>query len=274
MRLALAFALAAAIATPAVAADVATGTFASNNLSMHIKGAMAFRGTSVFDKTEVIVVPITSAEIDPVLLAEYYDRRRAFERRIKDSNTGVVFLEFQPDGTYRGLSYYFARGNGCGYCAGGVDSTVKLAGGHLAGTVKAAEADRKFDVRIDLPIAPDDHGAPLPEGGGDPGKAYLAYHAALAKRDAKALTPLLGEESRETMARATKAGQAAGFMNEIAQDHPSRTYRIVKGYSNGKVALLLVTGEWETTKLSGEVLLHNEGGKWRVEDELADVVTQ
>ncbi|HTP98816.1 MAG TPA: hypothetical protein VMN56_05775 [Casimicrobiaceae bacterium] len=274
MRLSCAVALAVAFAMPAFAADVATGTFASKALSMHIKGAMAFRGTSVFDKKEVIVVPITSAEIDPALLAEYYDRRRTFERRIKDSNTGVVFLEFKPDGTYRGLSYYFARGNGCGYCAGGVDSTVKLSGGRVVGTVKATEADRKFDVRIDLPIAPDDHGAPLPEGGGDPGRAYLAYHAALVKRDAKALTPLLAEESRDTMARATKAGQATAFMNEIAQDHPSRSLSIGKGYSNGKAAVLFVTGERMNTKISGEVLLHNEGGRWRVEDELADVVLQ
>jgi hypothetical protein len=274
MKRALIVASAFALASLASAADVAKGTFASKDLSMHIKGAMAFRGTSVFDKKDVIIVPITSAEIDAALLAEYYDRRRAFDRRIKDKDTGVVFLEFQPNGSYRGLSYYFARGNGCGYCGGGVDSTVKLAGGRLAGTLKASEPDRRFDVTIDLPITSDDHGAALPADGGDPGKAYSAYHAALNKRDTKALTPLLAQESRETMVRATKDGKAAVFMKMLADDHPSRSVSIVKGYSNGKVAVLLVTGESATTKLAGEVLLRNEGGAWRVDDELTDAVMQ
>jgi hypothetical protein len=42
---------------------------------------------------------------------------------MKDSETALVYLEFKPDGGYLGLSYYFASGNGCGYCAGGATST-------------------------------------------------------------------------------------------------------------------------------------------------------
>ena len=54
---------------------------------------------------------------------------------MKDKETAVVYVEFKPDGAYRGPSYYFAQGNGCGYCGGnlGVTSTVKLAGGRIAG---------------------------------------------------------------------------------------------------------------------------------------------
>ena len=34
------------------------------------------------------------------------------EKRIKDRDTGVVYLEFRPNGSFRGVSYYFAPGNG------------------------------------------------------------------------------------------------------------------------------------------------------------------
>jgi hypothetical protein len=43
---------------------------------------------------------------------------------MKDKETSVVYLEFKPDGAYRGLSYYFGKANGCDYCGGGVTSTV------------------------------------------------------------------------------------------------------------------------------------------------------
>src|SRR5438105_9427638 len=43
-------------------------------------------------------------------------RRRAVDKRIKDDDTGVVYFEFRPDGSYRGVTYYFAPGSGCGVC--------------------------------------------------------------------------------------------------------------------------------------------------------------
>lgn len=80
----------------AVAADVAavsSGPFKSRDFAMYIKSAIAFRGSSMLDKTEAIIVAITNAEMD-----------------------------IDGIGAYRGLDYYFARGNGCGYCGGGVTS--------------------------------------------------------------------------------------------------------------------------------------------------------
>ncbi len=77
---------------------MASGLFKSQQLSMHIRSAMAFRGKSILDKSDVIVVVVTSAEMDSDALAAYVDRRRAIDRRVRDDNTGVVYLEFKPDG--------------------------------------------------------------------------------------------------------------------------------------------------------------------------------
>jgi hypothetical protein len=255
-------------------APVASGPFKSQQLAMHIKSAMAFRGKSILDKSDVIVVAVTSAEMDSDALAGYVDRRRAIDRRIKDDDTGVVYLEFKPDGKYRGLSYYFARGNGCGYCGGGVTSTVKLANGRLSGSLKSSDDKPAFDLELDVPIVPDDHGAPLPADGGAPGKAYLAYHEALVKRDAKALRTVLSDELRKTLDGATKEGKAAAYLSYLAKEHPSKSVQITKGFSKSGQAVLLIAGESSTVKLTGEVVLLSQGGSWRIDDELTDVVLQ
>jgi hypothetical protein len=64
---------------------------------------------------DALIVAVTNARMHGDALADYYDRRRAVDKRIKDDETGVVYFEFRPDGSYRGLSYNFAPGNGCGF---------------------------------------------------------------------------------------------------------------------------------------------------------------
>jgi hypothetical protein len=267
----------AACAVSAFAAEVvpsADGSFTSRTFTMPVSTAMAFRGKSILDKTDVIVVAITNGDIRVDWFANFFDRRRAIERRMKDKETAVVYLEFKPDGAYRGLSYYFAKGNGCGYCGGGVTSTVKLANGRLAGSLKSKDESRTFDVVFNLPVTADDHGAPLPADGGAPGKAYLGYHEALVKRDAKALRPFLSNEMRATLDEAAKKGKAAAEINYMAKEHPDKSVQITKGFSKGDQAVLLIAGESSVIKLTGEVVLVNEGGTWRVDDELTDVVLQ
>jgi hypothetical protein len=76
------------------------------------------------------------------------------------------------------------------------------------------------------------------------------------------------------MAEATKEGKAAAYMNYLAKEHPGKSVQITKGFSKDKQAVLIIAGESSTTRLAGEVQLLNEGGTWRVDDELTDVVLQ
>ena len=279
MKLILVVATLATCAVSAIAADVAPsadGSFKSRTFTMPVSTAMAFRGKSIIDKTDVIVVAITNGDIRVDWFATFFDRRRAIERRMKDKETAVVYLEFKPDGAYRGLSYYFTQGNGCGYCGGnlGVTSTVKLANGRIAGSLKSKDESRTFDVVFNVPVTPDDHGAPLPPDGGAPGKAYLGYHAALVKRDVKALRPFLSNENREFLANAEKKGKLAVELKVMAKEHPDQSVQITKGFSKGNHAVLLIAGESGGVKLVGEVVLVNDGGRWGVDDELTDIVLQ
>ena len=61
-------------------------------------------------------------------------------------------------------------------------------------------------------------------------------------------------------------------MKYLAGEHPGKSVLITKGFSKGNSAVLLIEGESSTSKLTGEVVLVNEGNSWRVDDELTDVV--
>lgn len=249
------------------------GTFSSKDVSFQIDGGIAFNGRSSLDPDmPVILVAITNTGLNVGELANFVDRKRAIERLVKDDETPVVYLEFTLQGRWRGLSYYLAPGNGCGYCTSSVSSSVKLADGRLTGVLKGTEKDRRFDVTLDIPITGDDHGAPLPPDGGAPGKAYLAYHAALVKKDAEALKASLSPGNLEVYARAQKGGDLAGYLQYLADKHPVKAVRITKAWSGPDRASLVVEGESAEGNVSGEVLLVNVKGVWGVDEELVDLV--
>jgi hypothetical protein len=254
--------------------DIAHGTFKSQAITLEVRSAIAFKGKSFLGSDEVLIVAVTNARVHGDALADYYDRKRAVEKRIKDDDTGVVYFEFRPDGSYRGLSYYFVPGNGCGFCTSEVASTVRLAGGKLSGTLKGTEKDRPFGVVLNVPVMSDDHGTALPADGGAPGAAYLAYHAALVKRDRTALKPLLSLDRQQTWEDAEKKGNVGRFVDYLAGEHPDKSVRIVRGFIRGNTAVLLVSGDSVAGSLAGEALLMKEKDAWHVDDELMDLAVR
>src|SRR5262245_16907843 len=249
-----------------------TGTFSSKGASFKIAGGIAFNGKSNLDPdTPVILVAISNVALNVDGLADFVDRKRAIEKLVKDDETGVVYLEFTREGRWRGLSYYFASGNGCGYCTSEVASTVKLTNGRLVGTLKGTEKDRPFNVALNIQVASDDHGAPLPADGGAPGKAYLAYHAALVKKDPKALRPTLSPGNLEVFDGAAKKNDLAGYVAFLGEDHPLKSVKITKAWAGKDKASLLIEGESALGKVSGEVFLVNAGGDWGVDQELVEL---
>jgi hypothetical protein len=253
----------------------AKGTFKSRSITLDVRSAVAFHGAGLLDKDtkDALIVAVSNAKIAAGVVDAYYDRRRAIDKRLKDDETGIVYFEFTKEGRYRGFSYYFASGNGCGYCGGGDVAKVKLSGGKLSGTLKDTDKDkdRTFDITLDVPVLTDDHGPALPEGGGDPGKAYLAYHAALAKGDHARLKAVLSEESLKTYDRAEKKKDVDGYVRYLSKEHPTKSVRVTRGFAKADKAVLLVEGEASYAKLAGEVLLLKEKGTWRVDDELMDI---
>ena len=262
--------------TGAVLAQTRTplsGTFSSKGGKFQVAGGVAFTGKSSLDgTTPVILVAITNTKLNVEAVADFVDRKRAIEHLIKDDETPVVYLEFTPQGRWRGVSYYFASGNGCAYCTTEATSTVQLTKGRLTGAINNKEKDRPFTVTLDIDVLSDDHGAALPADGGAPGKAYLAYHAALVKGDGNALRATLSSGNLEVFARAQKSNDVAGYLSFLAEKHMMKAVKITQGWSTADKASLLVQGESGLGKVQGEVFLVNTKGVWGVDEELVDLV--
>jgi hypothetical protein len=246
----------------------ALGFFETAGTRLPVNDAYAFPGTSTLGEEGVVLVAVSNAGFVQAELDEYWDRRHVIDTFFRDEETGVVWFEFDPDGRYRGLNFYFGPGDGCGYCSGGVESSVKRAGGRLVGTLRQSDSGdgRSFEVTLDVPISSDDHGAEQGAGGGAPGAAYLAYNAALEGDDPARVRGLLAAERRTRWEAAEAEGEGARFLDYLREGHPQQV-RVVEAYVRGERALVLFEGENAYSKVRGEALLALEPEGWRFEEE-------
>ena len=279
LRPRLAAALLALLAVPAAGAGEdrpqGSGKFASHGVSFEIADAFAFPSESTFGDERVITVAVSNAGFNDEFLSRYRDRRHLLDNYFRDEETGLVYFEFSPAGQYQGFSYYLGSGNGCGYCGGGVESTVKLAGGRLVGSLKHedAEDERSFTVELDVAIASDDFGAKQGQGGGEPGRAYMAYHSALAASDLAALREVAGAGTVENLAAAEKDGRTADLLRYLNDQHAA-SVSVTDALVRGDRALVLVAGERSYGKVVGEAILSRVDGAWRVDDEMLQLATE
>jgi hypothetical protein len=185
--------LSALAAVPAAAAPRAQGVFTSGGLEVPVKDAYAHMGKADFGDDEVIVVRLSTEPLDVAALDGSLDREAAFKAQAQ--NSPAITLQFdKANGAWLGSSYSLASGNGCGYCSAPdvPGARLRLEGGTLKGRllVKASDhSDGKgagADIQFDLPVAGEAKATALGADGGDPGKALLACHAAVAKKDAAA----------------------------------------------------------------------------------------
>lgn len=249
----------------------ATGQFESKGWKVPISDAYAFHHEASLGEGKAILVAVSNGKFGKEYLDSSWDRQYLLDTYFADDETRVVYLEFGLDGSYSGYSYYFGSGDGCGFCGGGdVTSTVKLAGGRLAGKV-ATKGDVSFDIALDVAIATDDYGKDQGQGGGEPGKAYLAYHAALLAGDVAALKAQLTAARVERWQKAEQDGKGDAFLAYLGENRP-QTVKVERAFVSGDRALVVVTGESETYgAMHGEAQLRLEGGVWKIDDETIQI---
>lgn len=267
-RLWTTLALLSALAPAAAAEEArqASGKFEGRNWTFEAFGAYAFPAEVGMDDEPGIRVAVSNTGFQTEKLDRYFDREHVIDTFFASAESLVVYFHFAKNGAYRGMTYYFGSGDGCGFCYdGSVQSTVKIEQGRLKGKIKLAGKpdENSWDIDLDVPVAPSSFGQPLPAGGGEPGKTYLAFHAALDTGDRAALAPLLPEASQTPFKEHPDEEIAA-----YRKDHPEKDLRIVRGWADGDRALLLVHGDTYYGKVETEVHLIREQGRWRVSNEV------
>ncbi len=124
----------------------------------------------------------------------------------------------------------------------------------------------KFDARVQAPkpeAPPVLKGTKLPPGGGDPGKAYLAFVKSLTSGDMNAV------KAAASASRAKQMNDAPEFkeMFPMIQAMEPKKIKITGGAIDGETATLLATGSSDGDPAHGEISMVREGGKWKVEKE-------
>ena len=265
------------VAAPdAPAPGTASGKFEDKMLKLDLVGAYAFwdksRGP---DSDRTIQVAVSNTAFVAAALDEHYDRGHAINTLFADDESKVVYFEFDESGRYRGLSYYFGPGDGCGYCYdSSVKSTVRVSGGRLKGDLAYKGDERRFQVTLDVSVPSKTWGDSLPKDGGAPGRAFLAYHAALEKRDKKALYALFDSARKSLYEEYEKEGKLDGYLDYLWHDEHTemKSVNITGGFVRGDRAVVLFDASNSyIDAMHGEAVMRQEGGAWLVHRDMVEV---
>jgi hypothetical protein len=145
--------------------------------------------------------------------------------------------------------------------------------GRIQGSAKTKEPeeflDHKYqiDASFDAPVqaamkeppVPDAKtGKRLPPGGGDPGKEYLAFHAAVQKKDASAVRKWKPADMPDVSDEELKQG-----LELMAAMSPPKI-NVDDGYVAGDSAVLSVSGIVDGEKQYGTIRMVRSEGAWRM----------
>ena len=267
--------LLAATAAPTTAqAGDASGIFASQGRSFEIVDAYAFRGESIGDGRGAWIVAVSNKELSDREVDRYVDRRHVLDQYFRDVDTAVIFFELGDDASLAGVSYEFGAEDACRFCQPeGAEADVEITGRRIAGTLKWLSDEGAFDLVFDVAISSRDHGNPLPEDGGEPGRAYRVFHQAARSRDTVSLRMAFSRSVQKHWAEAEEAGQSESYLDSWLADHMTEIDTL-RGWSRGEEAVLVVRGRRGGQEIEAEVLLVREDGSWRVDDELVRLLDE
>ena len=265
--------------TLALAAGLAhaggSGTLYQEGKAIALNNAYAYRGPDPFDKTKTITtVVFADKPIDAKAADAASDRGEAIDDQLRHAQAMSLDLNLEGDGSVQNINIH-----GPGYSGSQSGSgwyTLKLVHNdakRVEGTFKSNdEEDKKtgrfYDLKFafDLAGAPD-LGAALPADGGEPGKAYRAYLAALKKGDVDALAKTMTHD-RSAELLAHKNDPDFKMMFAFIQSSAMKDPKIVKGNSKGDTATLELSGkDGDGNNATSVATMQKEGGTWRLAKE-------
>lgn len=263
-----------AVAAPAVAND-ASGFFRFGDERAEFSNGVAVRWDDPDNPG--------SSKLGVVLAASSLDVEAARGNlRPLDAITGplsygdsYIQLSLDEDGSKISIGHLFVSPGGFN-TGGNGDERISIEGGRIKGSWKLEpqsffdktyEADLSFDLAL---VELKEPGQPLPAGGGDPGKAYSAYIAGLAKGDADAVKAALTEGRSWAFAWADSEKEIAKALEQESLHKPVKV-TVSGGWIDGDRAQIRVEGPGRFGgTYAGRVMMVREGGRWKVDEQSLD----
>ena len=223
-------------------------------------------------------VYLSSVPMDAGKIAAAFQPSSAAEGQLGDGSAGYVRICITADGAECGLYFSHSNPNASFNSSGyGEFKLVAAPAGRIAGRWVLAEPDDffgetyDFDLNFDVAITPPP-GTPLPADGGDPGKAYRAWTAAVAKGDIKVLGALVGSEYDAWRIKSDDEGDVKAVLKDLRDGTPVQA-KVLRGRIDGEAAVLWIEGKDRDDILRrGRVLLAREDGTWRFKEADLDTV--
>lgn len=250
-----------------------TGTFYNEGKAMQMPNAYAYQTESRFDKGKSVTHVVFSAhEIDAAKANAATDRESA----LRDQLQGADFIEINisSDGSVENVNSRIGDSMGSQSGIGWYTLELKQNDAkRIEGTFRSNDEEDKasgrfydFTFAFDLPGAVD-LGAALPAGGGDAGKAYMAYTKALAKGDIDALAATMIKSRADQLLAGRNDPdfkKMFGFIQSMAIQNP----KYVKGNSSGDTATLEYSGkDTDGNAMTTTVTMQRENGAWKLAKE-------
>lgn len=250
-----------------------SGTLYNDGKAIALKHAYAYRMPDPFEKDKQITrIVFADKPIDAAALADASDRDSAIDDQLREATR--VDLNLEADGSVQNVNTHIGYSSGSQSGSGWYTLSLKHNDDkRVEGSFRSNdEADKKsgkyYDLAfaLDLPGAPD-LGAALPANGGEQGKAYLAYLAALKKGDIDAMAKSM-TKARADELLAHRDDKDFKMMFGFIQGQALREPKYVKGHAKGDRATLEYTGkDADGNAVTSTVSMLREGGAWKLEKE-------
>lgn len=270
-------ALLAAVVVPSLAfgADPGLGTFTWNKSRLPMIEAYAYQKPDTFDaKKKVTVVVLTTVKLDRKEIDGALDRESAIDEQVRIAKGSAVQFTIGADGSLgsvnaqlrlEGRLQSFST-SGSGKADLKVNTAERITGRVQSGGVRSFSDDKyAYDFTVDIPVTPEPPpGTPLPAGGGDAGKAYVAFIAAVQKGDADAIARYWPKEKAAAMLAAKKEPDFKETL-EMLKTFSAKTVTVKGGTLRAEVADLDVVGkDADGNVMDGKVRMAKDGTSWRV----------
>ena len=267
LRLGLGLALLCA-ALAASAADRGSGHFRKGEVRVDLKHVAAVTNDED-DTGDRTFVYLSDVPLDAHKIAAAFHASTATEQQLGDGSAGYVRICIDADGGECGL--YFSHNkptasfNSSGY---GEFKLETAPAGRVAGRWLLAEPNDffgetyDFDLKFDVAVTPRP-GKPLPADGGEPGKAYRAWTAAVAKGDLPIVRAMVVGEYNSWRLKSDDQGDVKEALKDLRDGTPVAP-RVLRGRIDGDSAVLWIEGRDRDDLLRrGRVQLQRADGEWR-----------
>ena len=267
-------------ALSAGAADRGSGHFRKGEVRIEARHVIAVTVDEEGDAaTAQTYIYLSNVPMDAGKVAAAFHAGSAAEQQLGDGSAGYVRVCINAEGDECGL--YFSHNNPNASFNSSGYGTFKLdaaPAGRIAGSWVMAEPNDffgetyDFELRFDVAITPPP-GKPLPADGGDPGKAYRAWIAAVAKGDLPVLRRLVGGGDYDGWRiKSDDESDVKAALKDLRDGTPLQA-KILRGRIDGDDAVLWVEGKDRDDILRrGRVLLQRvDGGRRYMEADLDSV---